>query len=80
MRRTKVKGIVVTKMSQSNAPRLPGSQIEHCKLRTKNKQCSVTSDVTEKELDQEGQATCVQRTSVNMFCWQHGALTYLWET
>lgn len=68
MRRADVKGIGIMKMSQSKALRLPGSQMEHCKWRTRNKQCSVISDVTERELDQEGQATCVENEH------QHGSM------
>lgn len=63
-----MKGIGMMKMSQSKALRLPGSQMEHCKWRTRNKQCSVISDFTEKELDQEGQATCVENVC------QHGSM------
>lgn len=63
-----MKGIGMMKMSQSEAPRLPGSQMEHCKWRTRNEQCSVISDVTERELDQEGQATCVENER------QHGSM------
>lgn len=63
-----MKGIGMMKMSQSKALRLPGSQMEHCKWRTRNKQSSVISDVTKKELDQEGQATHVENKP------QHGSM------